>query len=143
MLWTEQVEKLSAVTEATRPWWEVGLMVVGSVTGFIAVITLVWKISKPHLDAYFKKLIEPAEEAKRQLTVNGGRNDPATVLDKLHNLGGQVKEVKEQQAEMAYRVAEMKTQVDANTKGLDDHITESRRLVAQIVAGAVTLKEEE
>lgn len=73
-----------SVQQAVWEWLLTVSLGIGAVSGAAVII---WKVAvKPH----FTEFIRKATEVHTSVTVNGGRNSPPTLLDKVHEQGKQL-----------------------------------------------------
>lgn len=75
-------------------WLVITSCTVALTGGLFGILAAVWKIALPWLQ---REIAGPAQEARalaaethKQVTVNGGRNNPPTLLDKVGSIGDKV-----------------------------------------------------
>lgn len=74
-----------------------------------------------------EQLVKPVQETHKQVTVNGGKSDPPTVLDRLHDVNAEVKETRQE-------IVETKAEVLALARMHDKHLEWSQSEVDRIWA---------
>lgn len=122
-VWTAAVQQIEK--EASEPLGIVLLAAMGAVLTVAGFTALVWKIARPHLEAYFADLMHKTNEVHRQVTVNGGKNNPPTMLDDmslvkklLGNLGEQLVQTHDLVDQHGTELAEVKRLASSNADAI-------------------------
>ena len=65
-------------------WWQILFGAIGAVSAAIFILGAVWWLLKPRVKQWLRREIaEPTQRIQHQVAVNGGRNDPPTLLDEV------------------------------------------------------------
>lgn len=102
------------------------LMWIGDVVAVAAFLGLGWKFTvRPHLQHWIQQeIVEPLADVRHMTAKNGGKNDPATLPDWMHNIEGRMssieahlrrqdREAERREADEAQRWAEHRAWSDA------------------------------
>lgn len=76
-------ENAPGSTPAEQAGWMVAFAVMGGIATACTLAVIAWKVAKPHVDKYLSRVVRQVADVHRSVTVNGGRNDPPTLLDEI------------------------------------------------------------
>lgn len=76
--------------QVQRTVGEVLLLAGAYVGASITVIGLIWWLVWPRIRQGIEDVVKQVNETHKSVTVNGGRNSPPTLLDKIHTQGQQL-----------------------------------------------------
>lgn len=113
-----------------QPLWELALIWIGAVSAMCALLVIMWKVARPHVQAYIETVVKPlqntANATHHQLTKNGHTSITPTVLDRIDRLSGNVDDLS--------RLSHRNTRkIDSLGGAFEDHKTEGQEFLAEAV----------
>jgi hypothetical protein len=133
----EQATSQITAIEASVEVLVVVLAVAAGISTLAAGCAAVWWFVKPRVQAWaVTQIVDPVRNVERQVTVNGGRSNPPTLLDKVGTVQARLADVQAAQVEAAEKAAELAAEqaalnekvekVEGTVKAvdhkLDDHV---------------------
>lgn len=82
--------KVTESEQVQRTMGEVLLLAGAYVGASITVVGLIWWLVWPRIRKGIEDVVRQVNETHQSVTVNGGKNSPPTLLDKIHTQGNQL-----------------------------------------------------